>query len=235
MRRTFLIGYSLVFSVLFSGAVNAQQHGGYGGGGGHTAGLAPVGSVGRAPIVAPFGRSSPYYGGSSVYANSYRGRRGLGYGYGYGIGAYPVYVGGFSGDYYPGYTDPNLGAPGGGDYQAAPPAAPAVVINQYFTAPPGPGGAPAPEDSNMQSYSQAPPAPSQAASQAAPEPRSYLIAFKDHSVYSALAYWVEDHTLHYVTTQNTHNQADVTEVDLDFTKKLNSDRNMPFSLTPATH
>ena len=80
-----------------------------------------------------------------------------------------------------------------------------------------------------------PPAPSQAASQPAPEPRSYLIAFKDHSVYSALAYWVEDHTLHYVTTQNTHNQADVTEVDLDFTKKLNSDRNMPFSLTPATH
>ena len=125
-----------------------------------------------------------------------------------------MYVGGFSGDYYPGYTDPNLSAlPGGGDYQAAPPAAPAVVINQYFDR--------AAWDlvahlllkiSNVcRSYSQSAathPSHGRLVS-AAPEPRTYLIAYKDHSVYSALAYWVEDHTLNYVTTQNTHNQADV--------------------------
>jgi hypothetical protein len=44
---------------------------------------------------------------------------------------------------------------------------------------------------------------------------------------------VEDHTLHYVTTQNTHNQADLNIIDLDFTRKLNADRNLPFSLAPA--
>jgi len=223
MQRTFLIGF-LFLSL--AGLGSAQQHGGYGGGSGHGGGFAPVGSVGRAPVIAPFGRSNLNFNGSSVYARSYLGAR-------RGIFAYPIYIGGLSGDYYPGYTDPSLGsgfAPGA-DYPPAP-AAPPVVINQYFGQPGGPGPQ---DDSNLQQYSD-PNRPAQMeAPQPAPEPRTYLIAFKDHSVYSALAYWVEDHTLHYVTPQNTHNQADVTLVDLDFTKKLNTDRNMPFSLTPPQH
>ena len=49
----------------------------------------------------------------------------------------------------------------------------------------------------------------------------YLIAYKNHAVYTALAYWVEDKTLHYVTTQNTHNQASLDLIDLTLTKSLN--------------
>ncbi len=221
MKRTFLIGF-LVSSFCATVAMYGQARAGYGTGGGHAGGPAPVGSVGRAPIVPPFGRPLPVPPGSGYGRGGYG--RHNGNGYGYGIAAYPVYVGGFSGDYYPGYTDQYLSAPAA---PAAPPPPP-VVINQYFSAP-QPAGQPE-DDSGVQVYSQ----PSQPASTPpSPEPRSYLIAFKDHSVYSALAYWVEDHTLHYVTTQNTHNQADVSLIDLDFTKKLNQDRNMAFSLTPT--
>jgi hypothetical protein len=59
----------------------------------------------------------------------------------------------------------------------------------------------------------------------------YLIAYKDHTVYTALAYWMEGDILHYVTTQNTHNQASMALIDVDQTAKLNADKNVPFSLT----
>jgi hypothetical protein len=58
----------------------------------------------------------------------------------------------------------------------------------------------------------------------------YLIAYKNHAIYSALAYWVEDKTLHYVTTQNTHNQASLDLVDLTLTKNLNRANDVPFSI-----
>jgi hypothetical protein len=48
-----------------------------------------------------------------------------------------------------------------------------------------------------------------------------------------VAYWIEDKTLHYVTPQNTHNQVSLDLVDLDFTKKLNLNRDVPFTLPPA--
>jgi hypothetical protein len=49
----------------------------------------------------------------------------------------------------------------------------------------------------------------------------FLIAFKDHSIYSAFAYWVEGETLHYVTAQRVHNQASLSLVDRELTAKLN--------------
>ena len=58
----------------------------------------------------------------------------------------------------------------------------------------------------------------------------YLIAYKDHSVYAVLAYWLEDKTLHYVTTHNVHNQASLDLIDLDLTKSLNQARDVPFTL-----
>lgn len=58
----------------------------------------------------------------------------------------------------------------------------------------------------------------------------YLIAFKDHSIYSAFAYWVEGDTLHYVTAQRVHNQASLSLVDRDLTDKLNRDRNLQVRL-----
>jgi hypothetical protein len=86
-----------------------------------------------------------------------------------------------------------------------PPPPPPVIINQYFAAPP----------------SQAP--PQQEPQQASVEPKYFLLAYKDHSIYSVLAYWVEDKTMHYVTTNNTHNQASVDLIDMDLTKTLNKD------------
>jgi hypothetical protein len=53
------------------------------------------------------------------------------------------------------------------------------------------------------------------------EPAHYLLAFKDRSIYSAVAYWVDGDTIHYFTAGNTHNQASLSLVDRDLTKRLN--------------
>lgn len=106
---------------------------------------------------------------------------------------------------------------------AQPPAAPAsVVINQYFNG--VPAGS-APQATGQQSGE----------THAAGEPlvpveNYYLIAYKDHSVYSVMAYWLEDKTLHYVTTHNIHNQASLDLIDLNLTKTLNQARDVPFAL-----
>jgi endonuclease YncB( thermonuclease family) len=51
----------------------------------------------------------------------------------------------------------------------------------------------------------------------------YLIAYKDHTIYSAVAYWVEGDTLHYFTTGATHNQVSLSLVDRDLTQRLNEE------------
>ena len=65
------------------------------------------------------------------------------------------------------------------------------------------------------------------------EPSHYMIAFKDHSIYAAVAYWVEGETLHYFTTGNVHNQASVSLIDRDLTGKLNHDSGLEVKLPPA--
>ena len=66
----------------------------------------------------------------------------------------------------------------------------------------------------------------------AEEMTTYLIAFKDHTIYAALAYWVEDGTLHYVTNQNTHNQVSLDLVDRELSDRLNRERSVDFRLPP---
>lgn len=103
--------------------------------------------------------------------------------------------------------------------------APPVVVNQYF-------------GSDREDYARtefrADARPAQPAElpgdPLTPQQNYYLIAYKDRSIYSALAYWVEGDTLHYVTTQNTHNQASLNLIDLEQTKKLNADQAVPFSI-----
>jgi hypothetical protein len=104
--------------------------------------------------------------------------------------------------YVPGYFEstPSTVAVYSADTPPAPP--PPVIVNQYYSAPPPP--------------------PAEQPSPAPVENTYYLIAFKDRSVYSVVAYWVEDKTLHYVTTKNTHNQASLDLIDLDLTRTLNS-------------
>jgi hypothetical protein len=58
----------------------------------------------------------------------------------------------------------------------------------------------------------------------------YLIAFKDHTILPALAYWVEDDTLNYITTQGTPNRASLTLIDREFSRQLNRERKVEFSL-----
>jgi hypothetical protein len=157
-------------------------------------------------------------------------RRNNGYSSGY-ISGYPLYAGGA---YVPAYGYSGSA----GDYssqtqlnpQQQSNPAPPVVINQYF----GPPVPPEPVTGTMyQPSSERPPSEEDATPAAN---RYYLLAFKDHSIYSALAYWVEDKTLHYVTPQNTHNQASLDLVDLEFTKQLNQDRAVPFSvITPSAN
>jgi hypothetical protein len=76
-----------------------------------------------------------------------------------------------------------------------------------------------------------PPAQTQAQDQG--EATHYLLAFKDHSIYSAVAYWVEGDTLHYFTSGNTHNQVSVALIDRDLTKRLNEASGLEVKLPPA--
>lgn len=137
------------------------------------------------------------------------------------VNAYPVFIGGGYGY----YGDPGYGYGYGSQGQQppvnvtvvnAPPQVPGVIINQNF----GPQPLPDPGVAETTRIYRTPP-PVDNTADAAPQPHYFLVAFKDHSVYSAFAYWIEDKTLHYVTPQQTHNQASLDLVDLDLTKQLN--------------
>lgn len=151
---------------------------------------------------------------------------------------YPVYYGG----YYYGYDAPAAPAPEYGydpnayayDPNAAGQPSPVVIINQNFR----------PETATpvIHDYSnvQLPPPANQPQDQSAnqaPAPDSssiiFLIAMKDHTIYPALAYWVENNTLNYITTQGVHNSASLDLVDRDFSSQLNSERHIDFALPAA--
>jgi hypothetical protein len=185
----------------------------------------PAGTGSLGNVLHP-GAPSPL----PVYGVNRGGRRPSGYTPGY-IGGYPLYVGGaYVPAYGTGYALDYSGQTQLNPQQQYAPAPP-VVINQYF-GPPAPAPEPVTGSGVYQPYSERQPQPEDD-SAAAPS-KYYLLAFKDHSVYSAIAYWVEDKTLHYVTPQNTHNQASLDLVDIDFTKQLNRDRPVPFTLnTPS--
>jgi hypothetical protein len=92
------------------------------------------------------------------------------------------------------------------------------VIVIYPPAPPAYSYQQMPAQSNVV---EVPPAQLQPEEQTEAKATQYLIAFKDHSIYSAVAYFVEGDTLHYFISGNTHNQAPVSNVDRELTKKLN--------------
>jgi len=128
-----------------------------------------------------------------------------------------------------GYYEPvDPGGPGYYPQQPQQPAAPQVVINQNFiseTARPVVREYVTDDSGAIRQYQpQAEPAPQ------VDENPTYLIAFKDHTIYAALAYWVEDGTLHYVTNQNTHNQVSLDLVDRELSDRLNRERSVDFRL-----
>jgi hypothetical protein len=163
-----------------------------------------------------------------------------GSGVGGGVGRYrqrtgaivyvPYAVGGYYGGYY--YGDQGGQAPA--NYPQQQPMGPQVIINQNFApdvarpvvreyVPDAGGGI---RIYGPQSQGNDNPAP------VAEESPTFLIAFKDHTIYAALAYWVEGDTLHYVTNQNTHNQVSLDLVDRELSDRLNRERQVDFRLPP---
>jgi hypothetical protein len=148
---------------------------------------------------------------------------------------YPVYYGAY---YYP--YDAPLAPPQGYEndygYSAQQPA-PVVILNQNFR--PDSGYAPqAPYGSAPPPAAAPPPADDQNAPQAPPAVDTssiiFLIAMKDHTIFPAVAYWVDGDTLNYITAQGVRNRVSLDLVDKDFSKQLNRERSLDFAL-PGTN
>jgi hypothetical protein len=121
---------------------------------------------------------------------------------------------------------------------AAPQPAPApttIIINNNYV--PERSVGPVVRDYNFEPANSGPPGPSDglrvynspnAGSQSSDERPTVLIAFKDHTIYAALTYWLEGETLHYVTTHGTHNQVSLGLIDRELTERLNRERGVDF-------
>lgn len=154
---------------------------------------------------------------------------------------YPVYVGGYGGYYPSGFeTQAPVYYPDAGPQYAAPQQPPVVIINQAYR----------PDTANpvLRDYSDAqlpeptvrtyevpvhptPDPKERAAAKAESErPTIYLIAFKDHTILPALAYWVEGENLNYVTKEGKPNSASLSLIDRDFSRQLNRERSIDFNL-----
>lgn len=131
--------------------------------------------------------------------------------------AYPVYVGGF-------YDNPYVA-----DSPALPPPSQqSPNITVIYPPMQAPVTVAPPEDNLASEPSDTP--RTAAAEPAAPEAQQYLIAFKDHTIYSAVAFWVDRDTLHYFTSGNTHNQVSLSLVDKPLTERLNRESGVDMRL-----
>ena len=241
----------VVVLVLAAGAGLAQHHAfgsvsGFGNilypGTGHAParpGVSGFGNVvwpgtGRPPQSSPFSITDPTFARGLGNTVSGRvpyggfgggGRAGNSRGYVYVPYAYPVYMGGYDG--YTQQQQPNVTV-------VYPPQQPPVVINQSFGTTAQPyvqdvQAQPA-ETADIKVY-QAPARSAEETAAADVQPSSYyLIAFKDHSIYSAVAYWIDGDTLHYFTSGNTHNQVSLALVDRELTERLNRERKVDVRL-----
>jgi hypothetical protein len=147
--------------------------------------------------------------------------------YGYPVPyAYPVYVGGY-------VDNDNPAEPAPEQPPEQPPTSTTIFPSQT---------APETIDDSGPDNAQDPSTPSAADGERQPveepastnEPSHYLIAFKDHTVYAAVAYWVDGDTLHYFTSGNTHNQVSLSLIDRDLTERLNKESGIEVKLPPPT-
>ena len=113
---------------------------------------------------------------------------------------------------------------------------PTVIINQtFFSGALDPNEEEAPAQSSVRVYKTpvraAVPEPAKAPRQAADDRATiYLIAYKDNSIHSAIGYWTEGDTLHYVTQQGTVNRISLDQVDKPLSDQLNSERKVDFQI-----
>jgi len=101
---------------------------------------------------------------------------------------------------------------------------PVVIINQYFK----------PDAANpvLRDYSNTSlPAPQESNNAAGTDQQvMFLVAMKDHTIFPAVAYWVEGDTLNYITVQGAKNSVSLDLVDREFSKQINKERNVEFGL-----
>jgi hypothetical protein len=126
---------------------------------------------------------------------------------------------------------PGTGYPGGAAYYGDPNAGqgmPSVIVNPNYT----------PDTANpvLRDYSYLP--ATDAGTPQNPDQNNspavfFLIAMKDHTIYPAIAYWVENDTLNYITQQGVRNRVSLDLVDRDFSVQLNKERSIDFALPPA--
>jgi hypothetical protein len=191
-------------------------------------GLGPVGhGFGNAAFPAglpPAGASFPQQLGATVRGGAIPGYHNTGH----RGQAYPMIVPVFAGGYYPPPQAPTQITV----INQAPPA-PTVIINQNYV----------PDRANpvMREYTgdspetfrsyQAPiPDVPEPEKSSGGKPTIYLIAFKDGAVYSSYAYWVEEGTLHYITTSHSHNKASLDLIDRTLSSQLNQERKVEFAI-----
>jgi hypothetical protein len=211
--------------------------GGFGGGGFGGGGFGGGGFGGTSFGHGGFGSGD--FGRGNVFFRGFNGfGRGFGYGRGYGNGLYGYpYLGlGFGyGDwpyaYEPYYYGDNPSAYGGGyaSYQTSPNVT--VIYPQQGYAqtaeayPPPPPERAHPVTREYDQYGQEirPAGPGGGSS-------TYLIAFNDHVIRAAVAYWVDGKTLHYVTLEHEEKQASLETVDRSLSLQLNRERQVAFQL-----
>jgi hypothetical protein len=61
-------------------------------------------------------------------------------------------------------------------------------------------------------------------------PVQFFIALKNSWVYTAVAYWVQGETLHYISSLGSHNMVSLDLVDREVSAKLNAGRRVEFVL-----
>jgi hypothetical protein len=158
-------------------------------------------------LVIP-GQQPKRYLGSPVVATPY---------------AFPVYIGGgYDGSYAPQPAEqqqqPNV-------IVVYPPQPAPVIVNQFGSRAADQMAADAGNPEPLSAYQ-----PDQTDQ---PSPDHYLIALKDHTVYSVVAYWVDGDTLNYFTAGNVRNQVSLSLVDRDLTARLSKESGMEVKLPAA--
>ena len=233
---------SVVLTLSLAATALAQRGGGHGGGGfgrgggfshggggvmrggGFSSGFRGGGSmrggfVGGSGFRAPFrgnmglrgGFRDGFRGGFNRFGARFRGPRFGGfyglpfYGYGYGYSGFDPFLS----DYY----TPTVSYP----YSYS--AAPYEPYYEPYAPPPVVMSEPPPSTSYVPRKSD--------------EPVSYLIAFNDHNIKLAVAYWTENQNLRYVTMEHEIKTAPLSSVDRDLSLQLNRERRVTFTLPAA--
>lgn len=223
----FVVGLCIVF--FGAAGLFAQGRGTGTAAGASRGGAAHGGAVSRTPGMSPIPGVPTHppnilYPASGTHPAPAYNHRNNGQVYGY-----PVYVAVPYGGYYGGYYDNSYAAP-----------APAPPPEQYYQQPTVVYGPPVypPETAqsrtiinpNVEQEADGGPAPMQPDDTLS---KHYLIAFNDHTVYAAVAYWIDGDTIHYFTAGNVHNQASVSLIDRALTTRLNKETGMRVVLPAA--